>query len=269
MKNIFSLLVVVIVLSSCSAYQDVLKEDDIAKKYTFADSLYEIGKYKKASKLWEQITPLYRGRPQAERVTFLNADTYYKMGDYYLSGYQFERFVSSFPNSTKREEAAFKSAKSYFERSPRFNLDQGDTYLATEKLQEFINSYPDSERVPEVNEMATVLRNKIERKAYEIAKGYNKIGESRGTFPNAIKAFDNFLQDYPGSKYREDALYWKFDSAYQLAVGSIERKKKERLEAAKEAYGALVKYFPQGKYTEDAEKQLEEINLLLEESSSI
>ena len=269
MKNIFSLLVVIIMLSSCSAYQDVLKEDDIAAKYAFADSLYKIGKYKKASRLWEQITPLYRGRPQAERVSFLDADTYYQLGDYYTSGYLFDRFVSSFPNSTKKEEAAFKSAKSYFERSPRYNLDQGDTYVATGKLQEFISSYPESEKIPEVNEMATVLRTKIERKAYEIAKGYNKIGASRGTFPNAIKAFDNFLQDYPGSKYREDALYWRFNSAYQLAVGSIEVRKKQRLEAAKEAYETLDKYFPQGKYSEEATKQIKEVNSLLEESSAI
>lgn len=269
MKNIFSLLVVVIVLSSCSAYQDALKEDDIAKKYAFADSLYTIGKYKKASKLWEQITPLYRGRPQAERVSFLDADTYFQLGDYYTAGYLFDRFVSSFPNSTKREEAAFKGAKSYYARSPKYNLDQGDTYLATEKLQEFISSYPDSEKISEVNEMATELRTKIERKAYEIAKGYNKIGANSGTFPNAIKAFDNFLQDYPGSKYREDALYWRFNSAYQLAIGSVAIRKEKRLDEAKEAYETLDKYFPQGKYSEEATKQIEEINYLLEESSAI
>jgi len=216
MKNLFFLLVTVVVFSSCSSYQDVLKNDDINAKYAYADSLYTIGKYTKALKLWEQIVPLYRGKPQAERVSFLYADTYYQIGSsnyYYLAGYQFERFVNAFPESTKREEAAFKSAESYFKRSPKYNLDQGDTFIATEKLQSFISNYPDSERLDKVNAMVTELRDKIERKAYEIAKGYNKIGASRGTFPNAIAAFDNFLQEYPGSKYREDALFWKFDSA--------------------------------------------------------
>lgn len=260
MKNIFFLLVAVVLLSSCSAYQDVLKNDDIKAKYTFADSLYSQGKYKKALKLWEQIVPLYRGRPQAERVSYLYANTFYELGDYYQGGYQFERFVKSFPQSEKREEAAYKSAESYYNRSPRFNLDQGDTYIAMGKLQDFINQYPDSERLDDANAKVQELNQKIERKAYEIAKGYNKIGESRGTFPNAIKAFDNFLLDFPGSKYREDALYWKFNSAYQLALGSVRRRKAERLEDAKEAYNALEKYFPEGKYSEQAAEEVAAIN---------
>lgn len=264
MKNIFFLLVAIITLSSCSAYQDVLKNDDIKAKYDFADSLYTQGKYKKSLKLWEQIVPLYRGRPQAERVSYLYADTFYELGDYYQGGYQFERFVKAFPNSTKREEAAFKSAESYYNRSPRFNLDQGDTYIAMEKLQNFINEYPDSEHVIDANVKVQELRSKIERKAYEIAKGYNKIGESRGTFPNAIAAFDNFLTDYPGSKYREDALYWKFDSAYQLAMGSVKRRQKVRLEAAVAAHKALEKYYPLGNYADEAAEKLAEVNEALQ-----
>ena len=264
MKKIFFLLVSVILLSSCSTYQDVLKNDDIKAKYEFADSMYTQGKYKKSLRLWEQIVPLYRGRPQAERVTYLYANTFYELGDYYSAGYQFERFVKSFPQSTKREEAAFKSAESYYRRSPRFNLDQGDTYIALEKLQTFINEYPDSEQVTDANAKVQELNTKLERKAYEIAKGYNKIGASRATFPNAIKAFDNFLLDYPGSTYREDALYWKFNSAYQLAMGSVKRRQVERLEAAKTAYNALEKYYPLGKYTEQAAKELAEINEALQ-----
>lgn len=264
MKNIFFLLVAAITLSSCSAYQDVLKKDDIKAKYEFADSLYTQGKYKKALKLWEQIVPLYRGRPQAERVSYLYANTFYNIGDYYQGGYQFERFVKAFPKSTKREEAAFKAAVSYYNRSPRYNLDQGDTYIALEKLQNFINEYPDSEQIIDANVKVQELRTKIERKAFEIAKGYNKIGASRGTFPNAIAAFDNFLTDYPGSKFREDALYWKFDSAYQLAVGSVKRRQKVRLEAALTAHAALEKYFPQGNFTEEAAEKKEQIQIALE-----
>ncbi len=266
MKNIFFLLLSVILLSSCSAYQDVLKNDDIKAKYEFADSLYNQGKYKKALRLWEQIVPLYRGRPQAERVSYLYANTFYELGDYYQGGYQFERFVKAFPQSTKREEAAFKSAISYYRRSPRFNLDQADTYIALEKLQGFINEYPDSEQIAEANDKVQELNTKLERKAYEIAKGYNKIGASRGTFPNAIKAFDNFLSDYPGSIYREDALYWKFNSAYQLAMGSVKRRQLERLQAAKVAYNVLEKYYPQGKYSEEAKEEIAAINEALLES---
>ncbi|MEP0265625.1 outer membrane protein assembly factor BamD [Dokdonia sp.] len=263
MKNILILLVFATVLSSCSTYQDVLKSDDIKLKYAFADSLYKNGSYKKSLKLFEQIVPLYRGRPQAERVMYTYSDIYYQLEDYYLAGYQFERFVKSYPQSTKREEAAFKSAESYYNLSPRYYHDQADTDKAMEKLQEFVNAYPESERQDTVNSMVKELQTKLEKKEFEIAKGYNKIGASRGTFPNAIKAFDNFISAYPGSIYREDAMYWRFNSAYQFALGSRQDLMNERLNEAKEAYKTLEKYYPAGKYTEDVTEMIAKVNELL------
>ncbi len=260
MKNILILFVFVIVLSSCSTYQDALKSDDIKLKYTLADSLYQNGDYKKSLKLFEQIVPLYRGRPQAERVMYAYSDIFYQLEDYYLAGYQFERFVKSYPQSTKREEAAFKSAESYYNLSPSYYHDQADTSKAMEKLQEFINTYPESERQDTINMMVKELQTKLERKEFEIAKGYNKIGASRGTFPNAIKSFDNFISSYPGSIYREDAMFWKFDSAFQYAFGSREDLMNERLQKAKDAYQVLEKYYPSGKYTKEVTKMIKEIN---------
>lgn len=269
MKNFAIIIFTLVLLSSCSPYQDVLKSDDIKLKYSTADSLYKQGKYKKSLRLWEQIVPLYRGRPQAERVMFLYSDTFYQLQDYYLAGYQFERFVNAYPQSEKRTEAAFKSAESYYNLSPRFNLDQADTFKAMDKLQVFINSYPDSENLERANDMVKELRTKLERKSFEIAKGYNKIGESRGTFPNAIKAFDNFISEYPGSIYREDAFFWRLDSAYQLAIGSIDVLMQGRLEEARDAYNLLIKYYPEGKYNKEATSMIEDIKERLEETINL
>jgi outer membrane protein assembly factor BamD len=37
----------------------------------------------------------------------------------------------------------------------------------------------------------------------------------------SASALDNFIADYPGTPYKEDALYYKFDSAYQLGINSV------------------------------------------------
>lgn len=266
MKNILAILFVVIALSSCSTYQETLKSDDIGAKYALADSLYDVGKYKKSLKLWEQIVPVYRGRPQAERVMFKYSDTYYQLGDFYLAGYNFERFVKSYPKSAKREDAAFKSAQSYYNLSPRYNLDQGDTRKAMEKLQEFINSYPESVQVAVANDMVKELRTKIEKKEFEVARMYNKIAVSQFTYPAAIKSMDNFLSDFPGSEFKEDALFYRLDSAYKFAVGSVRGLVQERLEVAKEYHTTLVKYYPNGTYNEEATEMITDINERLNEA---
>jgi outer membrane protein assembly factor BamD len=63
-----------------------------------------------------------------------------------------------------------------------------------------------------------VLRKNRE-KVFENAKGYNTISD----FKSALVALDNFIADYPGT-HKEDALYYKFDSAYQLGINSVPAK---------------------------------------------
>ncbi|WP_027393590.1 outer membrane protein assembly factor BamD [Aquimarina latercula] len=261
MKKFLFLLILVIAFGSCSEYQRVLKAEEVGPKYKLAEELYKEGKYKKALRLFEQIVPQFRGKPQAERVMYYYSDTYYNLEDYYLAGYQFERFAKSYPNSDKREEASYKGAKSYYYLSPRYSLDQTETDEALEKLQTYINAFPDSENLEEANSLVAELRNKKEKKAFEIAKRYHH----RENYKVAINAFDNYLIDYPGSTFREKALYYKLESQYLLAIGSYDVLVKERLEVANGFYNNYKKYYKEGEFTADAEEISEDIKTRLEQ----
>lgn len=236
-------------------------------KYEVGEKLYEKGKYSKAIRLFEQIAPSYRGKDQAQKMFYMYAQSYYKTKQYYTAGYQFELFTASYPRSEKVEEAAFLGAKSYYMLSPVYSLDQVDTNKALDKLQTFIDSYPNSQYMPEANALVKELREKLEKKAYEIAKQYNTISEYTGDHNAAIKALDNFILDFPGTKYKEDALYYKFDSSYQLAINSVDKKMRERLDVAKANYNALLKFKPDTKYKEKADKMAEKIDTELQKFS--
>lgn len=261
MRQLLSILFFLVILSSCSEYQKVLKNDDVKAKYDMAENFYNEGEYKKANKLFEQIAPKYVGKPQGERVMFFFADSYFKNNDFYLSGYQFERFVKSYPKSDKAQEATFLGAKSYYELSPKYSLDQTDTNKALIKLQNFINTYPDSEYLVEANTMAKELTTKKEKKAFEIGKQFAKLGEFYTLNYNvsAIAALDNFISDYPGSIYREDALYQIIKASTHLALNSTESKKQERLQDAQEAHSNLRKYFPETKYQKQVDNLMGKI----------
>lgn len=260
MRSILPILFAVILMSSCSEYQKVLKNDDVKAKYDMAEKFYNEGDFKRAKRLFEQIAPKYVGKPQGERVMFFFADSYFKTKDYYLSGYQFERFIKSYPRSDKIQEATFLGAKSYYELSPAYSLDQTDTDKALAKLQTFINTYPESEFFEEANAMARELTSKKERKQIEIAKQFNKLGKFN--YPiliSAITSLDNFVSDNPGSIYREEALYYRIEAATSLAMNSTEGKKKERLEDAMASYNNLLRYFPETQYKKKADNLLEKI----------
>lgn len=265
MKKIILLFSLILVAASCGPYQKILKSEDIGLKYSTAENLYdeaEAGegkvrrKYKKALRLFEQIVPEYRGKPQAQKLMYMYADTYFELRDYYLAGYQFERFAESYPTSEKLEEASFKSAKSYYFLSPRYDLDQSETKTAIEKLQAFINRFPESSHLDEANELVKELQVKLEKKAYEIAKQYHHTMDYKA----AITAFDNFLLDYPGSPFREEAFYYKFESAYLYAINSYAFVMKERLDAAEDYYEDYKRYYPEGEFIPEADEAGVDIN---------
>lgn len=260
MRSILPVLCILLWLASCNEYQKVLKNEAITPKYDLAEKYYKEENYKKAKPLLEQVAPKYVGKPQGERIVFFLADCYFKTEDYYLAGYQFERFVKSYPRSDKMQEASFLSAKSYYKLSPRYSLDQTDTDKALAKLQAFINTYPESEFFEEANAMAQELTTKKEKKALEIAKQYNKLGEfNYPILQSAITAFDNFVIDNPGSVYREEALYYRIEAATHLAMNSTENKKKERLEDALNSYKTLLRYFPETQFKKEANHLSEKI----------
>jgi len=263
MTRFFYLLLIAIVFSSCSEFQSALKSDDIKVKYDVAEKLYEKGKYEKAIRLFEQIAPSYRGKPQAQKMFYMYAQSFYKTKQYYSAGYQFESFTASYPTSDKLEEASFLGAKSFYMLSPAYSLDQTDTNKAVDKLQNFIDTYPNSQLMPEANLLVKELREKLEKKAFEIAKQYNTVMEYKA----AIVALDNFMIDYPGTYLKEDAMFYKYDSSYQLAMNSIPQLMQERLVAAKANYNALVKYKADTKYKEQADEMHAKLDTELQKYS--
>jgi outer membrane protein assembly factor BamD len=260
MKKIISVLLVVLVFCSCSEYQTALKTEDVAVKFDIATKLYDAGKYAKAIRLFEQLAPAYRGKPQGEKLFYMYSQSCYKTKQYIIAGYQFDSFVSGYPKSEKMEECAYLGAQSYSMLSPVYSIDQTDTFKAIEKIQGFIDRYPNSKYIAEANATSRKLNDKIERKVYENALEYHRISN----YKSAIIAFDNFIADFPGTPYKEKAMYYKFDSAYLLAINSVPSKMEERLNSAKTYYLNLVKFRPNTEYKTKADEKSAQIDLELQ-----
>ncbi len=263
MKNFLLLILIAIGILSCSPFQRALKTEDLELKYTEASKLFDLGKYSKALRLFDQLAPLYKGKPQAEKMFYMYSKALYLTKDFNLAGYQLEKFTSSYPKSEKVEEAAFLGAKSYFELSPVYSLDQIDTEKAIEKLQGFIDNYPNSQYLSEANIKMKLLREKIEKKSFENAKEYNKISDHK----SAIVALDNFIIDFPGTNLKEKALFFKLDSTYKLAINSVFSKMQDRLNASKIAYSNLMKFKADTEYKNEANEMLARIDKDLQQFS--
>lgn len=257
MKNLTYLTIVSLLLMSCGNYQKVLNKGTVQEQYKLATELYEAKKYGKSLALFEKVTPSYRGKPQMERIQFMVAQSNFNTRSYDLAGYYFDRFTQNYPHSSKKEEAAYLSAYSYMLSSPVFSLDPTDTYKAMNSFQSFIDTYPDSKRIPDANKYYQEIRYKLQKKSFEIAKGYyNTAGFDSRNYKASIVAFDNLLEDYLGSDFKEEALYYRLKAAHDLALKSTDRRKETRLDEAVKAYEKLIRNFPKTQYLKDSNKML-------------
>jgi len=169
-KNLAYLVLFTLLLSSCGEYQKVLNKGTSEEQYKMAVKMYESQNYSKALRLFEKIIPIYRGKPQMERIKFMIAQSNFNEKNYGIAAYNFDRFTKDYSKSSKKEEAAFLSAYSYKLASPRFSIDPTDTNKALEAFQSFINTYPDSDKIDEANTHYSEIRLKLEKKIFRDSK---------------------------------------------------------------------------------------------------
>ena len=260
MSRLFFLILLSFLMISCNDYQKLLNSpENEVDKYNAAEEYYENGEFRRANALIEQIIPSYRGKPQGERLVFFFANSYFETRSYYSAAIQFENFIKSYPNSQRIQEAYFMEAKSYFMLSPLYTLDQDDTFTGIDKLQVFINRFPNSEYVAEALELMEQLQNKIEKKEFEVSKQYYTIRD----FSSAIKSLDNFIADNPGTIFREEALYYRWLSQYEIAVNSIESRINERVTELERSLENFLRYYPDTIFIDDLSEKINNAKQLL------
>jgi outer membrane protein assembly factor BamD len=271
MKSVFHistrvvlLLAMSILFTRCSDYNKVLKSTDIEYKYTKAIEYYNDESYYKALPILEELIGLTRGSQRAEDVYYYYAKSHFGVKDYYLANYYCKTFNKTFSNSPRSEECLFLAAECSYLLSPVYSLDQIDTRNSIDEYQLFLDKYPHSNLKDSANHQIDRLNMKLELKAYENAAQYAKTLRYKA----ATSALKDFLRQYPGSIYREEALYLIVKCQFMLAEGSIEEKKLDRMRTVGEFYRTFAAAFPESKYLAEAESFCKKSERQVEKLSS-
>ncbi len=259
---IISILLLVILVSSCNRYQKILKKGDLELKYQTAFKLYEKEDYITTLQFLDELIPLYRGSDKLAKLMYIYPYCYMKNGDYMVAAYHFRQYARLFQGTPEAEECDYMAAYCSYLDSPPPSLEQENTTVAISELQLFVNKYPKSEKVAKCNELIDELRAKLSKKDFDIAKLYFNIE----SYNAASIAFNNLIKDYPDTKYREEASFYLVKNYYEYAIRSTDKKKKERFQKAIEANKKLIENFPQSKFIKESEeiakmsqKQIEKI----------
>ena len=103
MKNFIGFLLVIILMSSCSEYQKLLKSGDSQAMYKKAVEYYNNGDYTKASNLFDGIRMVFQGTSKAQSVAYYRAFCSYNQKDYEVAAELFKlQFKTSLPRNFMR-----------------------------------------------------------------------------------------------------------------------------------------------------------------------
>ncbi len=251
-KNVIIFFLIIFIFSSCK-FQKILKSTDYELKFEKAKEYYQEKDYIKATQLFDELLTIYKGSSKAEEVNYYYAECYYGNRDFILAGYYLKRFANMFPNSEHAEQCLYQSAKCFYYDSPNYKLEQTNTYKAIQEFQLFINKYPKSNRIDTCNNMIDKLRDKLEMKSYYNSKLYYELGDYKA----AIIALKNAIKDFPDTKFREEILFYIFESSFLYAKNSIIKKKKERYIKALDEYYVFIDEFDSSKFLKKAEKNFD------------
>ncbi len=246
----YTILVISVLITSCSQYEKVLKSTDYQYKYQKALEYYNEKSYDKAVAIFEQIVMLYKGSSKGDSVMYFCAKSYYGTEDYIMAGHYFGELKDNFPHSQFAEESAYMVGYCYYLQSPRPELDQEDTRLAIQEFQKFIYKYSESKYVPECKRLIEELNNKLAEKAYINSKLYFNLG----FYKASIISMHNCLNDFPNNKYKEDLMFLILQANFILAENSIYVKQRERYQSTLDEYYSFIGEFPSSKYIRDVEK---------------
>lgn len=259
-------LAAVMSLTACkSEFERIRASGDPALMLTKANDYYAKENYTKAQALYELVIASYRGRPEAEDISFKYAYTYYYSGQYILASYYFKNFVQTFSASPKREEADFMAAYANYQLSPSFRLDQSYTDKAIDGFQLFVGTYPESERVQECNRLIDEMRHKQEHKAFEEGKLYFDLRE----YQAAIRTFDNLLRDFPETDNAEQVRFMIVRSAYLLAENSFVEKQEPRYQEAVQYASEFRERYPNSRNRRDADEIYDNAKKKLNQLSNV
>jgi outer membrane protein assembly factor BamD len=245
--RVFIVLIVLLLVSSCSEYQKLLKSTDYELKKNKVKEYYDKGQYVKSSELLTQVLPRYRATEEAEGLSWMNAESYFGMKDYLMAGTEFRNFSDLYPYSKNSEEANYMAAMCDYYQSPRAELDQESTRNAINGFNLFITRFPVSSRVDEAKKYVKELEERLVEKSYMSAKLYYDMNQYKA----AIVALNNSLKEFPETGYREELMYLKLHSLFLYAEKSVPGKQTERYQATLDDYYSYMEEFPKGNYSRE------------------
>lgn len=248
-----SLLLAAVGISACAGSGRV-RYDSPEQAYERGLEQFQNEKYERAARYFQGVFDYGRTSEVAADAQLYLARSYFENGEYILASNEYTRFLSTFRNDARAEQAEYERALSYYHLSPQYELDQSNTRQALTYLQLFLDRYPTSDLKEDAEERIAELREKLAHKEFAAAELY----ERREMHEAAAIQYERVFDQYPDTRWADNALLGAMRSYIAFANQSIEARQPERLQKAIANYERLVQLFRDSPVIREAEALYED-----------
>lgn len=238
-----------------------LRYDTAQEAFEKGVEQFERENYDRAIQYFQGVFDYGRTNEWADDAQFYLGRAYYQSGDYILAANEFNRFTQLYRTDQRVPEAEYRRALSHYQQSPPYKLDQSSTRTAIEFFQLFLTRYPNSEWADEAGARIAELREKLAHKLYDAAAEY----EQRELYESAAYYFERVFDQYPDTRWADDALLGAIRNYLQYAELSIASRQQERLQQAVDNYDRLVQTMPDSPLLKEAERYYDRAQAQLNE----
>ncbi|MCQ2102440.1 MAG: outer membrane protein assembly factor BamD [Fibrobacter sp.] len=191
-------------LVGCSSSgQTKMKHTEWCKiRYEHAEELFKAGKYGRATDKLEEILATCAGTGFMEQAQFLMAESYFNQEDWIEARGEYGSFILNFPGSPFIETAEFRKAISSFNMEFMVSRDEANTTIAMRDFERYLSNHPDTPLRDSVNYYYALLVDRLAEKEFQTARLYWRMDK----YQAAVIYFKEFLETYPNTKRREEAL---------------------------------------------------------------
>lgn len=241
MKKICLALFSVLLISAC-ATNEVKKELSAEELYNTAFEDLQKTRYKKAAQTFEQLEVEHPYSKWAVKAKLMSAYAYYKDESYDDAVLALDRFIKYHPGNKDVAYAYYLKGMCYYSQISSAEKDQGDTKQAEEVFERLIALYPNSKYAEDARKKLNLTEDYKAGQEMVVGRFYL----NNGNYLSALNRFNVVLENYQTTVQIEEALYRQVEIYKILGLNKY----------AKGYYDILKLNYPEGKWTEKAEKVL-------------
>ncbi|MEX2117815.1 MAG: outer membrane protein assembly factor BamD [Bacteroidota bacterium] len=208
-QSLLALIVVGSILAGCSQ-EEATAPRSAEIIFESAMEKYKNEDFQEAYEEFRILTLQYPGSALSDDAQFLMGECKFAREEFILSAYEYEVVVRTMPTSEFVPNARYKMALCHYESARPFYLEQESTRKSVDGFQAFIEYHPTDARVPEAEAKIIELNTRLAQKEFESGLIYMKMDYYRA----AGVSFDHVLEKYHDSPYAEPAYFKKGEALF-------------------------------------------------------